>query len=535
VSAPDRLRAPQQDGTILAVPSLDQVGDLLTENRRRLADGPPFLGRDWNDLRRQARRVAIAAAEEYLHRAGEPVPFAEANSLVLAGHQPDLFHPGVWVKNFALQAFARRHGATPVNLVVDNDTVKATTLAIPAASVPLPPVNRSRPQRLAVQFDRWIHETPYEERTVLDEGLFAKLPTRARQAWGYVPLLEDFWAEVLRQAQQTPLLGQRFAAARRSFERSWGCHNLELPVSSFCRSEPFAWFACSLLDRLPSLHALYNATVHGYRRRHGIRSRSHPVPDLAAEGDWLESPFWAWQAGQGQRQRLMVRRSLTGLEFRAGKMPWPSLPSAKDGQGSAMVAAWREWEGHGFKVRSRALTTTLYARLLLGDLFIHGIGGAKYDELTDDLIRGFFHIEPPRFLVLSATLLLPLPHYSATAEECRRLAQRRRDFHWNPQRHLPTSGGIDSSLVDKLAKEKMALAAKPATSAPQGRERFHELRRLNAELRLSLCLPEKQLAEDLRRSVEEVEANRVLQRRDYAFCLYPEAQLREFCTRFLQG
>ena len=50
------------------------------------------------------------------------MPDASADSLLLAGHQPELFHPGVWVKNFALNGLARRHGATPLNLVVDNDT-----------------------------------------------------------------------------------------------------------------------------------------------------------------------------------------------------------------------------------------------------------------------------------------------------------------------------------------------------------------------------------------------------------------------------
>ena len=68
-----------------------------------------------------------------------------------------------------------------------------------------------------------------------------------------------------------------------------------------------------------------------------------------------------------------------------------------------------ERERQGQKVRSRALTNTLFARLFLADLFVHGIGGGKYDELTDDIIRRFYGCEPPAFLVLSATRLLPLP------------------------------------------------------------------------------------------------------------------------------
>ena len=36
----------------------------------------------------------------------------------------------------------------------------------------------------------------------------------------------------------------------------------------------------------------------------------------------------------------------------------------------------------GVKIRPRAILTTLYSRLFLSDLFIHGIGGAKYDAWT---------------------------------------------------------------------------------------------------------------------------------------------------------
>ena len=43
----------------------------------------------------------------------------------------------------------------------------------------------------------------------------------------------------------------------------------------------------------------------------------------------------------------------------------------------------------GIRLRTRALTTTLFARYVLGDLFVHGIGGAKYDELGDDWRRTF--------------------------------------------------------------------------------------------------------------------------------------------------
>ena len=48
----------------------------------------------------------------------------------------------------------------------------------------------------------------------------------------------------------------------------------------------------------------------------------------------------------------------------------------------------------------------MYARLVLSDLFLHGIGGAKYDQLTDLIIARFFGLQPPGFVTLSATVLL---------------------------------------------------------------------------------------------------------------------------------
>lgn len=521
-----RLRAPRRHGAVVAEPPLSDVRSLLTANRERLAAMTfDVLGRPGDDLRQQARQTAVAAAREYLREAGEPLPATEPLSLLLAGHQPELFHPGVWVKNFALNGLAHQYGATPLNLVVDNDTVKATALRLPAVRVPLPPVHEARPHLMRLPFDRWSSEVPYEERKVLDEALFASLPERARQPWDFTPMLEEFWGEVLRQARRTDLLGERFASARRTWERRWGCHNLELPVSWLCRTEPFAWFACHLLADLPRFHTAYNSSVHDYRRRHGIRSRHHPVPDLASQGDWLEAPFWAWRPGQLRRGRLMVRTLTSHLELRVGDEEWPSLARSS----ARLIESWRELETRGCKVRSRALTNTIYARLFLGDLFLHGIGGGKYDELTDELIRHFYGVEPPGYMVLSATLLLPLPAYPASIEDHRRLTRAVRDLYYNPQRHSDRGG----SPLSEMAAQKQRWIEREPSDHRERRERFEALRSLTEQLRAPLTSRIQERERERVECEQQLQANAILQRRDYAFCLYPEAMLRPFCTQFL--
>ncbi len=347
--------------------------------------------------------------------------------------------------------------------------------------------------------------------------------------WNLRPVLHEYWGEVSRASKRTPLLGERLAAGRRALERCWGCSNLEIPISVLCRSESFAWFACHLLAELPRFHTLYNACVHAYREQYGIRSRNHPVPDLGRDGDWLELPFWAWRSGQTRRGRPYARATATGFELRVGGEAWPGLPPARDP--SALVEAWRRLAQQGYKFRSRALTNTLFARLFVADLFLHGIGGGKYDELTDAIAERFYGVRPPAFQVLTATLLLPLPTHDATPSRQRELARARRDLFWNPQRHLPDGTARDPRVATLVSEKERLVATAPAVR--DRRERFTALRHLTEALRPAVATEAVAVTEALETCERGLEANAVLRRRDFAFCLYPESVLRPFCARFL--
>jgi hypothetical protein len=536
VSLPS-LHAPKEHGQILAVPALDQVGALLELNRQQLhAVSISSIGKSLSDLRTLARGEILAASAEYLRAAGEsvagaspsppaplpggegrkgetPLPGGEGSKAwLVAGHQPELFHPGVWFKNFALNHLARQHGAMAINLVVDTDAAKPAILHAPAEG------------RLArIPYDRSSLETPYEERTVAEEDTFADLPRQMAAItarWNFEPMLPAFWREVMQQAGRTPLLGERFAAARRALERRWGVTQREVPMSRVCQTEAFAWFACAILDRLSAFHADYNQIVHNYRQAHGIRSRSHPVPDLTKDGAWLEAPFWAWRKGQTRRGKLLIHHTPDAWHMRVGSEEWPSIPRHHPDRSAE---TWRTLEARGYKVRSRALTTTLFARLFLADVFIHGIGGGIYDELTDRLIERFFAMPAPGFLVLSATLLLPVPRYPQAAQLTVELARQRRDLVFKPERFVH-----DGPEAAQLIRAKNDWIARAGTTHAERAERFQHIRAINARL-LPYVMPlkehvEAELLVQYRRAAWDVVAGR----RDYAFCLYPEEMLRTF-------
>jgi hypothetical protein len=480
------LRAPANHGEVLALPQFEAIPALVAENRRRLDRSDVKIGGlPLSELRHHAYDQTIVAARDYMNSLGEWVPgcvayrWRDFPPLIVAGHQPEFAHPGVWVKNFALNGIARKLDGIPLHLIVDTDTLKNTTLRFPVLGDGGP---TARLESLA--FDRPDGEATYECRTVLDEELFSTFPTRAAaltRDWPFEPLLPKVW-HVGRS------IGETFTAIRRECEGAWGCHNLELPVSRLAQIESFAHFARHILSDLPRFREVYNAAIRAYRATNHVRSHNHPAPELA-EG---EAPFWV-RTSACRRERAIATSDASNL-------------------------------------RPRALTLTLFARLCLGDFFIHGIGGGKYDEVTDEIVRAFFGIEPPSYQVLSATLHLPLPTFPSTPAVVRSLERTVRDLRWNPHRFVPPGRAHD------LVERHFALAASkpPYRDHAARRAWYRELQQVKEEMRPLVAGRVPEVERELGQARAEMEANTVLRRRDYSWVLYPEETLRPFLQRFLR-
>jgi hypothetical protein len=515
-----RLRAPRVDGGILADPPLSAAGTLLTESssQRALVDYD-FRGRRLSQLIASARgellQAALAYSNSYLER---PIASLDAAApFVLAGHQPQLFHPGVWIKNFALAELVRDGQAVGVNLVVDTDTARSAAALVPGGT-------STAPIAAGVPYDAALAEMPYEERGIADFELLTSFSARAAERLRPLvanPLVTSFWPDVVERGRATGNLGLAVAQARHRLEAEWGCQTLEVPQSQVCQFESFCWFAVSMLSEASRLRDVYNSALREYRRVNGVRSRSHPVPDLVREGDWIEAPFWVWSAANPRRRRLFVRTVGDDLQLtdRAG---WQAaLPLSGDGAAAALCSL-----PGGVKLRTRALLTTLFARVVLSDLFLHGIGGAKYDELTDLLITRFFDLPPPPYQVLSATLRLPIERPKVDDEDVRRVDGLLRELTYHPEVHAHNGEGPPHDGFARLVEDKRQWIA-TALTPENARERHLALRGANeglqpwvAGLRTKLLTERDQLAELAR-------ADAVLASREYAFCLFPEQELRE--------
>jgi len=474
-----RFRAPVGNGEVLADPPFSEVPRLVAENRRRLDRADVIVGGlPLRELRALARREALELSQS----PGTAVPgLSPHGPLLIAGHQPELSHPGVWVKNFALNGLTRRLGGVPLNLIVDTDTLKAPVLLVPLASGAAADV---------IPFDRADGESPYEDRRVLDAVCFRTFPERVRaitKSWDFEPLLSESWVETADN------IGAAFTLMRLERELEWGGGNLQRSVSRLSQTEAFRTFARHVLADLPRFAAVYNAAIRAYRRANRISSANHPAPELA-EG---EAPFWVRTGADGRRARATAASNPTQL-------------------------------------RPRALTLTLFARVCLGDFFIHGIGGGKYDEVTDAIIRDYFGLEPPAYQVLSATLHLPLPGPPSTADDAARQARLVRDLHWNPQRHLTAENARRGEVAALVAEHEVLRRVEPPHGAHARRRGwFRALRTVTEQLRPFVGELVPRAEKDLERMRVEAGANAVLRRRDYSWVLYPEETLRPFLQRFL--
>ena len=518
-----RIRAPREHGQVFIEPEWERIGDALAANRAQslLDSGYDVHGQTLGDLGGCARREMLYEARRYTSQYRDVCDQGgHERPILLAGHQPQLFHAGVWFKNFALSTLGQAHGAWAVNLLVDNDIHRMPSLRVPTGT-------RDNRQIRVLPFDKPTDAIPYEEREILDRPTFDTFGARVDQAVSGLirdPVIRQLWPLAVDAAQRSANLGRCLAEARHRLEGQWGQQTLELPLSRVCQSPWFVRFALHLLAELPRLHHVYNSCLAGYRHVNRIRSRRHPVPDLQVDEHGLEAPFWIWTAQSPHRQRLFVRPYADRLVLSDRERLSFTLPLDDP---DAAVARWIERQPEGIRLRPRALITTMYGRLVLSDLFLHGIGGAKYDQLTDLIIQRFFGFKPPGYATISATALLFEDRTEALREQMRELKRLQRDLRFHPERCL-----VPSEEAARLASEKQAWIQK---DPPRGHrlERHRAIQRINAALQQHVAADPAPLAARLAELTAELRHEVQFASREFSFCLFPEHVLRPLlrCAR----
>ena len=443
----------------------------------------------------------------------------------MAGHQPTLFHPGVWFKNFTLDRVAnprlpssRRHSPqfTAVNLVIDNDVAASSSIRVPIID-PQTGVVRQE----AVPFDSAAGGVPFEQNRIRNAAMFDSFDERLREAIHPIvqdPIVTQLWKYARAAASRCENVSCAIAHARHAFEGDLGLNTLELPLSIVCQSESFAAFTLTVLHDIERFQKIYNDSIRQYRAHHHIRSKAHPVPELGTTGDWFESPYWIYGDDSPQRKPLWIRQTGGVIELSDFKGKQVVL-TCKPGKLSA-AAELTSLSGPNWKLRPRALMTTMYARMILSDLFIHGIGGAKYDQLGDQIMSRFFGITAPEMMVVSATVQLPIRDMLPVAKTVAELRQRLRDIRWAPE-----SFADEVSLPRELLTLKVDLLRR--IPRDKAKSLWHEeVRNINVSLSETLADKKASLMQELADAKRQQVSRTLLNSREHSYCLFNADSLK---------
>lgn len=523
--AGDRLRAPDADGAAV----LDPPARALTARAAGLDGGsvpPPEIsiaGQSLASLVRLGRRemLELAAAWSGTSLPVGPLsggfpsgsPAARGGSaatppVILAGHQPALFHPGVWLKNFVLDRLARGTGAVAVNLLVDNDIDSLPGVLVPE----LRESGRVGWRRLLYDAER--PPAPFELQVLRDPEAMRTFPQRLSDAvrpWVSDPLVQRLWRNVVvrGEAGKGPV-GHRIAAGRQALEKELGLSTLEVPLSHLCRTRAFACFVSEVVERHRGFAEVYNRELGRYRDRHRIRNRQQPIPDLQSGLRSTELPFWIFTAEDPVRRRVGIEESGGSYRLTAAGSDWVwpfRIPTLTDQMHGLLLS--------NVCFRPRALTTTLFVRLLLGDLFLHGIGGAAYDQITDAVASGFFGVPLPPFATTTGTFR---PVDWSPREAGARLESLQallRELQYHPERHLDPR---DPRVSDLIAAKRELIGQMP--DAGGRRARHARMFALNASLREAVGPGIRQAEADLAAATLASQQMQVLGSREISFACH---------------
>ncbi|MBI4828793.1 MAG: hypothetical protein HY804_08290 [Nitrospinae bacterium] len=472
------LKPPEEDGSALLIPSLENYGRALDANRA-LARGARIGGEAMAELAAEARRGAL---EDAL-----------------------LIHPGIAVKNFVLAARAEALGAAALHITVDSDEFTA-------AAAPMPTVREGALARVEYLFHEHQPGTTYESAVVETLGaLRARLDGAARlMADERLAVPAAAFARWRGGWERVVPSGDSFSARAIQMRRAWEAGALargylELPVSRLCAQRPFTAFAAAIARDLPRFVETYNGALARYRKEHKLRYPANPFPDLTRreDGAW-EAPFWLATA-RGRERWFMAADGGRVMTESGAAHPLEDLARG------------------ALAVRPKAITLSLYLRLLVCDLFIHGVGGSKYDQITDDIIHRYYGLEPGSYALATGTRWIETARGRDPHKAIAQLAAQKRDREQHPEK-------FTDATAAELAREKHELARAIAAPGADKKSIGARIGALNALMAQTLAPARRAIEEEitLQRAREPEWA--AASARDYPYFLHAPERVAELLT-----
>jgi len=537
------FKVPQKNKQIFLSSSGDKINSLLEENNKifsqysfKILNQPFELMRE--NIRQDIVKRALSFSKKFNPDIEEKINSAP-QFIIQTGHQPVFFHPGIWIKNIFLNELLKSpllDKCIGLNIILDNDVCKDLSLFLPILSgsgkLSLKKINFLSPApTTALPFE----ECPLPSLELIKE--FTENIINRIKPLENKNILNNFinFSRCLEnslylcsQRHKDSNLGEFLGLARRLFENKIHPVYLELPFSQICNSDEFLSFFLEIVKNIESFSKIYNKKLEEYRKLFKIRNRANPSPNLIIKENLIEVPFWIWRSRDNRRKiyilkeqdKIYLYNDSYGKIFLIEEDDFKSFFSLK--------SILKEKK---LKIRPKALLLTLYNRLFISDLFIHGLGGAKYDLVTDEIIREFFKVEPPNFLVISCTLYLNFKSFSGSSYfKISALKKKIRDLEFNPERYIDGLFLSKKEVIQikELAGRKARLIKKikGVLSPIEKRKISEEIKDINNLIGEKIKPLKYELNKKMKEEEQKMKQSKIHNFREFPYCFFPAKALQ---------
>ncbi len=549
-------KVPENDKEIFLSPAMNDCIEMILSNIKKISkynfeiSGVPFkVLRDMtrSELLQRAelytnKIISIIKKENYLDDLREKrkgcnyyvnYKLLKDNIIIQTGHEPILHHPGLWIKNHLTDYFKKKTNGIGINMIVDNDACNMGYMCTPNLFSKPPVIEKIQ---LAVDKNKLAYEeilfndikvlTGFKEEnlTLINKNRENK---DAKNTIEDMKLMfEEYINNVMIYYKQGCVdMVSLLTCARKILEEEFGVCNLEIPVSSISDSGSFNYFLLHFLYNAERFAKIYNEKLAKYRKLHKIRSKVNPLPDLHIEDNLFELPFWMWKTGEPRCKCYVINGSDT-INITDGSDILITLGKTVDI--SRKIYAIKDFRRKGIKIRPRAVTNTMFSRLFFADVFIHGIGGAKYDEITDEVIKEFFGIEPPSYITVSATLFLPFHKHEIDNKALRKLKYIIKDMRYNPERYASAKVQNNLDYLSSVEEKRNLLKMITTCDKEEKNKHFYRIKELNGLLLTYITTEIQERYREMNKIYEDIAYNNVVKFREYPIFIYPKIFLKEY-------
>lgn len=496
-------------------------------------------------LRASARRSLVRISTDFLQTlartaraAGLHLPepnldslTADSTPLLLTGHQPVIFHPGLVYKYQLTESVAASRNCRAVALIIDSDEGDSGAFEVPELATlnsdqatlqhsPLPPLhcrtNSFSSGSGLYMACRLAPRTRLSEITAAVEASLLSVgrPEAARS-------FSAAASEYLRLPEELPMVTANTLVRRAA---GIGAQMAELPLTTVCGLPEVSVFFSELLTTAEDFHSTYNSVLDNWRQHQGIRNDANPFPNLRRTTHAMELPFWLLDIRRGTRSVAWLHGVHTGNP--GGRSLGEEHRQITEMQRGFEAETLLSLRLAGLLLVPRGALITATLRLLFSDLFIHGLGGGRYDPATDELIRQWWRETPPPFAVASASMCL-FPNERTKLRQLQAFRTQYRDLQFNPGRYLdqPVFSSEQATEIRRLLGEKQAAVEElqqHRNAGTSGRETGRRIQQLSDTIR-------SRVTEILRPQLEAAnaiseETTRIIESRTWPWFYFPECR-----------